>query len=98
MFKFLKKRNVDDWEFVRLVVDEARDTIIDYVIENWPLSHVPSLGIPYCRYDLERLKRNWILFEDYAYKRNFKVEVIEGRKKEQYIRYTYLFYSPMKVE
>lgn len=83
-------------EFVRLVVDQARETIIDYVKENWPPSQVPSLGIPYCRYDWERIRRNWILFEDYAYKKNFKVEVI--KEKERYIRYTYLFYSPMIVE
>lgn len=98
MFVLFKKRNLDDMEFVRVVVDEAREAIISDVKKNWPPAEVPSLEIMYCRYDWKRLMRSWILLEDYAYKRNFKVEVIKENGIERCIKYTYLFYSPMKVK
>ena len=90
MFRILKLKRMSNEEFVRLIVKEAREEYKKSLEERWPKT-VHSLGIPYGKYEWERLMQNMYLLMHYAYQVNLNVEIMRGHVKERYLKYSYIY-------
>lgn len=92
MFRQLTLKRMSDEEFVRLIVKEARENYKKSIEEKWP-EMVPTLGIPYSKYEWERIIKNLRLLKQFAYQANLRVEIMEDYKEERYLRFSYIFYE-----
>lgn len=97
MFRILKLKRMSNEEFVRLIVKEAREDYRKSLEEKWPET-VPSLGIPYGRYEWERLMQNMYLLMNYANQMNLNVEIMKGHVSERYLKYSYIYYENLDVD
>ena len=89
-----KIKRMNNKEFVCYIVMEAREDYKKSMEEKWP-EKVPSLGIPYSKYEWKRIKENLDLLSSYAHKKNLKVEIMEEYAKQRYLRYSYIFYESL---
>lgn len=97
MFRILKLKRMSNEQFVRLIVKEAREDYRKSLEEKWPET-VPSLGIPYGRYEWERLMQNMYLLMNYANQMNLNVEIMKGHVSERYLKYSYIYYENLDVD
>lgn len=85
-----KKRLISDEEFVQKAALQARHEFIKYVHDEWP-KRVNFLGIPYNKYQFDRLIENFELLKEAAAKLNLRVEIKESHIDERYLFYSYLY-------
>ena len=83
---------MSDEEFVRFIVMDAREEYKRVLEEKWP-ERVASLGIPYSKYEWERIKENFDLLKSEANKKNLKVQIMEKYVHERYLTYSYIYYE-----
>lgn len=97
MFGKFKLKRLSNDEFIRFIVNEAREEYRKSLEERWPET-VPSLGIPYGKYEWERLMQNMYLLMSYAQAKNLNVEIMKGHVSERYLKYSYIYYENLDVD